>query len=523
MSFIVALLLFSISGFAAAKKKSCTDIFKTPTEVAPVAQPGVMMDSQAGQAVQVQPWTLTTSQVLFGFNDQGIIGPHKPDLLAEGPVTVKPLKITPAVVESQGKAYVEARRSSTETDKYLEDAGLSVTTAVARMRQRGELLVFELRTKSDPSAAVQLYRSIFEPCSVALSEMIKYMSAPARSRNDVLMKNAPFMIEALTQGELFKDVRPEVQRMKEAGELKPEEVLAIYDIVVGRTVNEFKYIRGLIARLEKEDGITDIFSQNIKYFKDKLSLDATSSKYSALDMISERQLLDNMYAAIDNRPGVLVAYLQLVSKIQRSENTRMIVRSILHTEQIRSLIYKYVPAVIREPVSRFFKMSYNQYVLQVHLKNINPILTAKTEQTRMDLFMVAMGEPRAEQMIETLVRLSKDIPVVMEIKKYFESKKDDDIAYKAIHEMILDAEKKVPKLGFISSLKNPSKFDNYAVWVLPAVGAGLTWAVIAFPDWWPHVQNIMAHFQQTPPAVMETLPPAPVFLNDAVQMPLGQQ
>jgi hypothetical protein len=404
----------------------------------------------------------------------------------------------------QGALYLEKREVQSQTNDLLADTGHTTTRAVQEMRLLRQRFDFELRVKADSLAAANVYRELYENRHLALSELIKYTDAPARLKDETIRRNARFLLPALTRGKMNKDMEKEVADIIDDPVMDVERILDIYDRVLGRVVDEYNYVEWFLQNLEKKPrfsqdpnaapnvALIEALKENIAYVRRTMSASSLALRFPELEILSDAVIAERAAGIIKSRPLILVSWLELVRDAQGAYKTDLYVKSLLQVQTLQDLVYKFVPAQFKVPISKFIGMNYNVYVLRVYLEDIMSVLDAPTIDSRVKVMMeVGPARDNLAQFLETFARLAPEMESWIEIRNYMAEKAKNEPLYDFYYQEMLKAQAKVPALKFISKLTEPSKFDGYVGWVLPMGGAATTTAVVTFPQWWPWVAQIL--------------------------------
>jgi hypothetical protein len=407
-------------------------------------------------------------------------------------------------LERQGELYLEKRTAQSEADALVASTGHTQARTIQQMRVLRLRFDFELRVKADPLAAANLYREIYENRHLVLSELIKYIDAPPESKDEVIRRNARYLLPALTAGKRYSSMREDVQEVISESPMDVERILDIYDRILGHVVDEYKYIEWFLRDLERNPRLSqdptaapnpEVLQKlisNINYVRKTISADNLARRFPGLDILSDSQIAGRADDIIKSRPTILVSWLELVRDEQQVYKKDLYVKSFFQVQALQDLIYKFVPVQFKVPISRFIGMSYNVYVLRLYLEDIMSVLDAPTVESQVKVLMeVGPARDNLEQFLETFARLAPEMESWSRLRTYIAAKAKDEPVYDSFYQEMLKAEKKIPSLKFISKLSEPSQFDSYVGWILPMgiVTAGT--AVSTFPTWWPYVEKLL--------------------------------
>lgn len=401
------------------------------------------------------------------------------------------LVVDGAQLNRQGSLYIEKMTLDSEIDELIASTGSDQTQAAQDIRLRKQRFEFSLRIKGDKETALAIYRPLYERYKLAVSELIKYFSVEeGQQRAMIIRQNGRYLVKALTAGNRFADLQPQVDGILAEPVLDVEKVLDIYDHVIARTVNEYKEAEALIREMGNDPKLNERDMAGLIYVIDNLTSDSFAERFPSLQVVTDKQISEFASLVMKARPQILVYWLEMVKQDQLRYKQKIIVSSLVLLKSLKDLVFKVVPPQFRVAISNFLGISYNVYVINVHIEGIKDVVRAPDLESRVKVLMeVGPQRKNLDQFLETFARLSPQMDIWIELKTYIGARKNET-TYGVFYEKMLAAEAKIKDLNYISMLTVPSKFDNYAIWVVPAIGAGLTTVAATYPTWWPWITSL---------------------------------
>ncbi|MBY0316211.1 MAG: hypothetical protein K2Q26_11860 [Bdellovibrionales bacterium] len=378
--------------------------------------------------------------------------------------------------------YYAKKKYDAEIDAQLKDMGQMLNQSVRNMRLRRERFALALN-QGDALKAAHVYRDLYESYFISLSYLKAYITGDRTTRNEGLVKSARFVLMGLTQTARLKDLAVKVRQIYAEKNPSPEAIVDVFDQIVARTNDEYRYAEWYVSRLEKDPEISQAMKDNLKYIRGRLSVDTIAERFK-MDLLAEADLTTAEASQIvSSRPQILVYWLRHIRQIEKQYARRIMIRSIFHVENFRKFVNHIIPEAYRGPISKLIGLDYNTYVTSLHFENLEAVLLAPKGQPQLDAFREAVAEgdsAKSAQFLETLARLSNNMDTWNDLKTQVSTLANQHANYKVLLNMMVAAEGKIETLGFISRLDTTSKFDHYSAWVLPGA---TTAAGAAYWNW----------------------------------------
>lgn len=372
-------------------------------------------------------------------------------------------KITQEQLEAAAKELAEQMSSlESKIEWWSNLTGQYERTSLFALRDRRKKFIFYFEKSNELYEAVNIYRETFKNLELSFLQMKKYYSTPVAERG------------ALYSAKQIKEI----------------------ETVFGENYGDYKHVRQYLEAMmvkEPSDATSPegLAYANAKYVLGRLGVPVMAERFEGLAATRERPSLTEIENLFRSTPGPLFAKLKRDLREERSLAIRTFVYGTLQLQAIQQLIFKVLPAKLKEPITNFLGINYNSYVLKRYLSDIELVVSAKTPENQLAVFREIAAKHSSNDFYLTFARLVSYTDIWINLRKLVVERKDAAV-YKRLLEDMDKAEAQLKDYSFLPQFHKPSLIDHFTKWIAPI---GITSATYFYTDFAVVKQSVLDMYQ----------------------------
>lgn len=354
------------------------------------------------------------------------------------------------LMETAKKLVEQISQLETKIEWWSNLSGQYERSALFKLRDKRRKFVFYFETSGELYEAINIYRDTFKNVEMSFFQLKKYYGASKEERHNIF---------------------------------SPEKLKEI-EKTFGENYGDYMYVRvyleGILAKVPTDAASPEgILYAQAKYVLGRLGTPIIAERFEGLEITKERPSIEQIEVLFRATPAPLMAKLQADLKLERELALKTFFFGAFQVKAIQQIVYKIVPKRFKEAVTSFIGVSYNSYVLNRYLSDIQLIVNARSSENQVTVFREMAAKHTSPDFYLTFARLVAYTDTWIVLRKAIEQKKDE-VIYARLLEDMKKAEEDLKNYSFLAQFHKPALIDHFMKWIAPGGVAVATYAYADF-------------------------------------------